>query len=66
MNTLLVSQVNLPDEADRKLYDVAEAAGAILVTGNKKHYPDEPFTKDPAEFMAESRTRWHENDTVVN
>ena len=46
-----LSQVNLPDETDRKFYDVAKAAGAILVTGNKKHYPDEPFIKDPAEFM---------------
>ena len=45
------SQINLPDETDRKFYDVAKAAGAILVTGNKKHYPDEPFIKDPAEFM---------------
>jgi len=46
-----LSQTNLPDETDRKFYDVAKAAGAILITGNKKHYPNEPFIKEPAEFM---------------
>ena len=46
-----VSKVDLPDETDRKFYDVAMAAGAILVTGNKKHYPDEVHVCDPAEFL---------------
>ena len=45
------SIIELPDEADRKFYDVALAAGAILVTGNKRHYPSETFIVDPAEFM---------------
>jgi putative PIN family toxin of toxin-antitoxin system len=47
------SQTNMPDETDRKFYDIAKAAGAVLVTGNKKHYPDEPFIKDPTEFLAQ-------------
>ena len=43
---------DLSHEADRKFYDVAKAAGAILITGNKKHYPDESFIQNPAEFFA--------------
>ena len=46
------SHISLPDEDDRKFYDTAKAAGAILVTGNKKHYPDEAFVKDPSEFLS--------------
>ena len=45
------SNMILPDEADRKFYDTAVAADAILITGNKKHYPHEPFILDPAEFL---------------
>ena len=47
-----ISQISLPDETDRKFYDAAKTANAYLITGNKKHYPDEPFIKDPAEFIA--------------
>lgn len=46
------SLIDLPDEDDKKFYDTAKVAGAILVTGNKKHYPDETFIKDPAEFLS--------------
>jgi putative PIN family toxin of toxin-antitoxin system len=48
--------VILPDETDRKFYEVAKAAFAVLITGNKKHFPDEPFIKNPAEFIAQIRT----------
>jgi putative PIN family toxin of toxin-antitoxin system len=41
----------LPDEGDRKFYDVAVAAGSILITGNIKHYPHEPFIASPADFL---------------
>jgi len=44
------SQMILPDENDRKFFDVAKTAGAVLVTGNKKHYPDEPFIVTATEF----------------
>ena len=47
-----VSQISLPDETDRKFYDVAKTAGAILVTGNRKHFPDEDFIMEPTEFIA--------------
>ena len=39
------------DESDRIFYDVAKSSGAILITGNTKHYPDEPFIMTPADFL---------------
>ncbi len=33
--------VPFTDESDRKFYEVAKFCGAILITGNQKHYPDE-------------------------
>jgi hypothetical protein len=42
----------MPDETDRKFYDVASACGALLITGNLKHYPSEPFIISPAGFLA--------------
>ena len=52
VNTIAVpSKISLPDESDRKFYDVAKAASAYLITGNTKHYPDEPFILPPAEFI---------------
>ena len=46
------SSTVLRDEADRMFYDTARAADAILITGNKKHYPDESFIQDPAGFLS--------------
>ena len=45
------SRFPLPDESDRKFYDVAAACEACLVTGNIKHYPKEPFIFTPSEFL---------------
>ena len=42
---------DLPDESDRVFYDVAKACNAYLITGNIKHYPDEPFILTPAQFL---------------
>ena len=39
------------DEDDRVFYDTAKSAGAYLITGNKKHYPDESFIFTPTEFL---------------
>jgi len=47
------SAIPMPDEADRIFYDVALASGAILITGNRKHFPDEPFIMTPADFAQE-------------
>jgi putative PIN family toxin of toxin-antitoxin system len=45
------SDIKLPDESDRIFYDTAKESGAILITGNIKHYPSESFIMTPAEFM---------------
>ena len=47
----LPSKKALLDESDRIFYDVAKTSGAALITGNKKHYPNEPFIFSPAEFL---------------
>ena len=45
------STIPMPDETDRTFYDTAKASGAMLVTGNIKHYPAEPFIITPVEFL---------------
>ena len=45
------SSISMLDESDRIFYDAAKASGAILVTGNNKHYPTEPFIMTPANFL---------------
>ena len=51
--TCIPSNFHLLDEKDRKFYDVAVAAGAFLITGNKRHFPNESFIFEPAEFLLE-------------
>jgi putative PIN family toxin of toxin-antitoxin system len=41
----------MPDEEDRKFYDVAKSSGAFLITGNLKHFPPESFIVTPADFF---------------
>ncbi|MCL2218194.1 MAG: putative toxin-antitoxin system toxin component, PIN family [Defluviitaleaceae bacterium] len=41
----------LPDEDDRTFYDTAQQSGAILITGNVKHFPSESFIKTPSDFL---------------
>ena len=45
--------LNVPftDEADRKFYEVAKFCCATLITGNLKHFPDEPWIMTPAAFL---------------
>ena len=45
----------MPDESDRIFYDTAKQSGAILITGNIKHFPDEPFIMTPAEFIGKMK-----------
>jgi len=47
------SSISLPDESDRKFYDTAKTSDAILVSGNTKHFPSEPFIMTPREFWDE-------------
>jgi putative PIN family toxin of toxin-antitoxin system len=39
------------NESDRKFFEVAKTADAILITGNSKHYPSDPCVKAPADFI---------------
>lgn len=39
------------DEDDKKFYEVAKIAEAYLVTGNAKHFPNEPRIITPQEFL---------------
>jgi len=43
--------VQLSDESDEKFYETAKKSGAVLITGNAKHYPNEPFVSSPSEFL---------------
>jgi len=45
------STIPMPDEDDRKFYDVAIASRAFLITGNKKHFPLDSFIITPADFL---------------
>jgi len=45
------SIIFMSDESDRKFYDTAKSSRAVLITGNTKHYPDEPFLFTPATFV---------------
>ena len=46
------SSVHFSDEGDIKFYEVAESANAYLVTGNVKHFPQDPIIKTPQDFLA--------------
>jgi len=46
-----ISDIPFIDEDDKKFYDAAKTCDAIVVTGNKKHYPDNPSILSPAEFI---------------
>lgn len=44
------------DEADKKFYEVAKTCGAMLVTGNLKHFPVDPQVMSVAEFLEKKRS----------
>ena len=46
-----VSAEAFADETDRKFYDAAKTNNAILITGNIKHYPVQPFVQTPVAFL---------------
>ena len=45
------------DEADKKFYEVAKFCGAVLVTGNLKHFPEDPLVMSVADFLEKRRSR---------
>ena len=46
-----VSTTPMTDETDRVFYDTAKTSGAILITGNIRHYPAMSFIMTPTDFL---------------
>lgn len=44
------------DEADKKFYEVAKFCGAVLVTGNLKHFPAGPQVMSVTDFLGKRRS----------
>lgn len=43
--------VKFVDEEDRKFYEVAKYCNAVLITGNIKRFPEEPFVMTVTDFL---------------
>lgn len=39
------------DEEDKKFYEIAKTSNAVLITGNKRHFPKDINIVSPREFM---------------
>ena len=46
-----LSRPQCSDSADQKFYDTASCCDALLITGNKKHFPKDKRVMTPAEFF---------------
>ena len=49
--TIIKSCILFADESDRIFYDTAKTNKAVLITGNKKHYPDEKIIMTPGDYI---------------
>ena len=49
--TTRLPQASLTDESDQVFYDTAVGSGSILISGNLKHFPKEPFIMSPSDFL---------------
>ena len=45
-----IRDIKFSDESDRKFFEVAKTSGAVLVTGNMKHSPDDPMVMSVSDF----------------
>lgn len=43
------------DEAGRKFYEVAKYCGAVLITGNLKHFPRDDAVMSVSDFLEQNR-----------
>ena len=43
--------IELPDQTDKKFFEVATQMNAFLISGNKKHFPSYEKIYTPAEFL---------------
>ena len=52
---IVAQSCDLPfvDEDDRMFYEVAKECGAVLITGNIRHYPTSPFIMTVTDFLME-------------
>ena len=48
--------ISFVDEADRKFYEVATYCGAVLITGNLKHFPNDDAVMSVSDFL--ERNHW--------
>ena len=48
--------ISFVDEADRKFYEVARYCGAVLITGNLKHFPNDDAVMSVSDFL--ERNHW--------
>ena len=48
--------ITFVDEADRKFYEVAKYCGAVLITGNLKHFPNDDAVMSVSDFL--ERNHW--------
>ena len=51
------SDIPMVHESDRVFYDTALACSAVLIAGNTKHFPNEPFIMNPAEFLKQQQQK---------
>ena len=49
------SEMPFIDNTDRVFFDVAKSCKAILITGNIRHFPSEPFVMTPSDFLESIR-----------
>jgi len=47
------SDIDFTDEADKMFYEVAKHCGAVLITGNLKHFPKDRKILNAADFLKE-------------
>ena len=45
------SSMYFMDESDRIFYDTAKAVGATLISGNTRHFPNDPYIMTPGDFL---------------
>ena len=45
-----IKNIAFTDESDRKFFEVAKSADAVLVTGNLKHYPEDFLVMSVSDF----------------
>ena len=48
-------EVPFVDEADRKFYEVAKYCGAVLITGNLRHFPNDNAVISVSDFLEQNR-----------